>query len=92
MTAIAIVSLVNDENINVSELNFSGNSGAIYTNVDPEISAGLYATYATTEDENVYNISSPLNRTEYTFEDSGIAYINYLGYIQGLKEGTTLLT
>ena len=89
MTAIAIVSLVNDENINVSELNFSGNSGAIYTNVDPEISAGFYAT---TEDENVYNISSPLNRTEYTFEDSGIAYINYLGYIQGLKEGTTLLT
>ena len=83
MTAIAIVSLV-DENINVS-----GNSGAIYTNVDSEILAGFYAT---TEDENVYNISSPLNRTEYTFEDSGIAYINYLGYIQGLKEGTTLLT
>jgi len=83
------ISLLHDfSNEEVQEINFFG-AGRIYTNVNSEIPAGLYAV---TRDGNVFEVSSPLNGTQWTAENNSVVKITDNGGVLGLSEGETNLT
>ncbi|MBQ7561979.1 MAG: putative Ig domain-containing protein [Synergistaceae bacterium] len=75
-------------NINIVKLDFNAGS-TLYTNKNSETPAELYAI---DENGNYYDISSPLNGTEWTSENESIARINQNGCVQALEEGSTTLT
>ena len=83
---VQVVALNDLNNINIVKLDFNGDS-TLYTNKDSETPAGLYAI---DENGNYYDISSPLNGTEWTSTE--FAKVNDNGCIYGLKEGSTTLT
>lgn len=73
-------------NLDITEISFFGKD-TLYTNVNSEIPAGLYAVDS---DGGYYDISSPLAGTQWTSTE--IARVNDNGCIHGLKEGNTTLT
>ena len=74
---------------NLKEIKFSGKPDVIFTNVNSEVYAGLFAF---TNDKKVVDISSPLLGSEFIFDNPEIALITESGKIRGLKDGTTNLT
>ena len=73
------------DNVNITSIDFAADS--VYTSVNSETPAGLYAVDS---DGRYYDVSSPLNGTEWTSTE--IARVNDNGCILGLKEGSTTLT
>ncbi|MBR0185110.1 MAG: putative Ig domain-containing protein, partial [Synergistaceae bacterium] len=81
-----ITSLTNLDSTKIIRLDFAGAS-TIYTSVNSEIPAGLFAVDS---DGRYYDVSSPLNGTQWTSDE--IARVNDNGCVFGLKEGSTVLT
>ncbi|MBQ9390443.1 MAG: putative Ig domain-containing protein, partial [Synergistaceae bacterium] len=83
---VSITSLSDVGNKDIISINFSGAS-TMYTSVNSETPAGLYAVDS---DGRYYDVSSPLNGTQWTSTE--YARVNDNGCILGLKEGSTTLT
>lgn len=76
----------NLDNVDITEISFFGKD-TLYTNVNSEIPAGLFAVDS---DGRYYDVSSPLVGTQWKSDE--VARVNDNGCIFGLSEGTTTLT
>ena len=78
----------NLDNVDITEISFFG-TDTLYTNVNSGVPAGLYAIAS---DGSMYDVSSPLLGTKWTFEYPEFAKVNDAGYVVGLLQGYTNLT
>lgn len=83
----AVLPVIDDSNI--SGLEFSDSSGNIFLQASSDIPAGLYAVM---KDGSMYDVSSPLTGTQWTFSTSDIVSISSTGKLHGIKAGSTDIT